>query len=70
MAAHPPRKVFAARAVGENGFAGPGCVRGPPRATATAKIACTWAARPAMAKAAVDSSLTVCLYESAACMKG
>jgi len=51
MAAHPPRKVFAARAVGENGFVGPGGVRGPPRATATAKSAYTWVARPAMAKA-------------------
>jgi hypothetical protein len=42
MAAHPPRKAFTARAIGENGFAGPGGVRGPPRATATAKIAYTW----------------------------
>jgi len=41
MAAHPPRKVFAARAVGKNGFAWPGGVRGPPRVTATAKSAYT-----------------------------
>ena len=57
MAAHPPRKVFAARAVGENGFAGSGDVRAPPRATATAKSACTWMARPAKAKA--DSSFSL-----------
>ena len=57
MAAHPPRKVFAARAVGKNGFAGPGVVRAPPRATATAKTACTWMARPAKAKA--DSSFSL-----------
>ena len=57
MAAHPPRKAFTARAVGENGFAGPGGVRGLPRATATAKTAYTWVARPAMAEATVGSSL-------------
>ena len=50
-------KAFAARAVGESGFAGPGGVRGPPRATATAKTAYTWLARPAMAKAAFNLSL-------------
>ena len=57
MAAHPPRKVFAARVVGENGFAGHGGDRGPPRATATTKTACTWVARPAMAKAVISFSL-------------
>ena len=57
MAAHAPRKVFAARAVGKNGFAGPGVVRGPPRATATAKTACTWMVRPAKAKAFSSFSL-------------
>jgi hypothetical protein len=57
MAAHAPRKVFAARAVGKNGFAGPGVVRAPPRATATAKTACTWMARPAKAKAQSSFSL-------------
>jgi hypothetical protein len=57
MAAHPSRKAFPARVVGENGFAGPGGVRGPPRATATAKTACTWVARPTMAKADFSFSL-------------
>ena len=57
IAANPPRKVFAARAVGENGFAGPGVVRGPPGATATAKSAYTYVARPTMAKAAFKSQL-------------
>ena len=57
IAAHPPRKVFAARAVDINGFAGPGVVRGPPGATATAKSAHIWLARPAMAKATFRSQL-------------
>ena len=57
IAAQRPRKVFAARAVDINGFAGPGVVRGPPGATATAKSAHIWLARPAMAKATFRSQL-------------
>ena len=70
IAARLPRKVFAARAVGKYGFAGPGDVRGPPRATATAKTAYIWLARPAMAKATFRSQLrsfTMTAHQATAC---
>ena len=57
--------VTSGRAIADNeagnvtviGFAGPGGVRGLPRATTMAKIACTSVARPAMAKAKFSFSL-------------